>query len=117
MLNRLASRLSPPLSRGTSPDFPLFPIRPYRSILQTGKHYSKSQVVSPAPVAKRSKGVTGVGLFSSATFQTRQSANFSSEMGFENLPVAASRHRVKCYATSISRNDDSSEYSDCEERL
>lgn len=117
MLNRLASRLPNSLGRCTSPDLPVsHSFRPYRSVLQTDKHYSKSQLASPEPIAKRNKGAAVACLISSATFQTRQSTNFSPEMGFENLPVGASRHRIKCYAKYAGPNDDSSEYSDYEER-
>lgn len=90
-------------------------MRAYRSVLQASKHYSKSQFTSPEPLAVRSRGATGTFLFSS-TSQTRLATNFNCEMGFENLPVSASHHRVKCYVNGPGPNDDSSEYSDYEEK-
>ena len=113
MLNRLASRISPPISRCTSPDIrPSLPLRPYRTLTQSEKYYQK---VSSA-IEIRNKSSSEASPFSSAKAQAVSSAGLSSDLGFENLLVKASRHRVKCYASFTSRNDDYSEYSDFEEQ-
>ena len=122
MLTRITRKLdlfSKPASRCTSPTLVFdLSVRRFSSprlasklVGKQGVHKKVKAIVSPAKMRS-----TGCSRFSTLQgYDSPQDPQLTPELGFENLCVPHSRHRVNCYTQHSDKHDDTSEYEDAEE--